>query len=151
MIWDISWLELPKTDVKYREGYAGFIELAFQHSAKNNKMSCPCRDCKNKKWLDKDIAHVHLLTKGMHKDYRLQRWHLHNEPRQLPPPPRNDTDISDEVFHGGAEYRGLLSSLNPVDEGSSIPFEEALVFRSAIIQMVRFVQRLMTFARRFRN
>src|SRR3954471_15510600 len=91
-------------------------------------MRCLCRDCKNKKWLEKDSALVHLLTKGMYQDYaRLERWHLHNEPRELPPSPRNDTDsqgLSDAVFHGGAEYHGLLSSLNPMDEGSSIPMDE---------------------------
>src|SRR5436190_20697011 len=106
MKWDRSWVELPKTDVKYREGRAEFIELAFKHSTKYNKMSCPCRDCKNKKWLEKDSALFHLLTKGLHKDYaRLERWHLHNEPRELPLPPREDTDslgLNDVVFHGGA-------------------------------------------------
>ena len=45
----------------------------------------------------------------------------------FPPPPRNDIDsqgLSDAFFHGGAEYHGLLSSLNPFDEGSSILFDE---------------------------
>ena len=119
---------MPKTDEKYREGCEEFIELAFKHSNRNNKISCPCRDCKNKKWIDKDNTLVHLLTKGMYQVYaRLERWHLHNEPRELPPPPRNDTDsqgLSDAVFHGGAEYHGLLSSLNPMDKGLSIPLGE---------------------------
>src|SRR3954466_7435308 len=130
MKWDRSWVQLPNTDEKYRAGCVELIELAFKHSAKNNKMSCPCRDCKNKKWLEKDSALVHLLTKGWHQDYaRIERWHLHNEPRELPLPPSNDTDSqgrSDAIFQGGAEYHGLLSSLNPIDEaGSSIPIDEA--------------------------
>src|SRR4051812_4669441 len=98
MTWDRSWLQL---DAKYREGYVEFIELVFKHSAKYNKMRCPCRDCKNKKWLEKDSALFHLLTKGLHQDYAyLERWHLHNEPRELPPPPRNGIDsqeLSDVV------------------------------------------------------
>src|SRR4051812_35566451 len=65
----------------------------------------------------------------MAREYaRIDRWHLHNEPRELPPPPSNDTDsqgLSDAIFQGGAEYHGLLISLNPIDEaGSSIPFDE---------------------------
>src|SRR3954465_13303650 len=125
---DRSWLQLPKTDAKYRAGCVEFIELAFKHSGKNNKMSCPCRDCENKKWHEKDSALVHLLTKGMYQDYAcIERWHLHNEPRELPPPPSNDTDsqgLSDAIFHGGAEYHDLLSSINPMDEGSNISMDE---------------------------
>src|SRR2546430_17429709 len=69
MKWDRSWLQLPKTDAKYRAGCVEFIELAFKHSSRNNKISCPCRDCKNKKWHEKDSALVHLLTKGLYQDY----------------------------------------------------------------------------------
>ena len=66
----------------------------------------------------------------MYQDYACyERWHLHNEPRELPPPPpSNDTEsqgLSDAIFQGGAEYYGLLRSLNPINEaGSSISFGE---------------------------
>src|SRR5438270_13554827 len=107
MKWDRSWVQLPKKDEKYRACCVEFIELDFKHSAKNNKMSCPCRDCKNKKWLEKDSALVHLLTKGWHQDYaRIEQWHFYNEPTELPPPPSNDTNsqgFSDVIFQGGAE------------------------------------------------
>ena len=34
--------------------------------------------------LEKDVT-FHLLTKGWYQDYaRLEWWHLHNEPRQIP-------------------------------------------------------------------
>ena len=35
--------------------------MAFGHSVINNKISCPCRDCKNKKMIDKDNVRFHLL------------------------------------------------------------------------------------------
>jgi len=75
--------------------------------------------------LDKDNITFHLLTKGWHQDSaRLQRWHLHNEPRQHPLPNRNDSDDQgpgDDVYYGGIDYHEFLSSLlhNPGDEGSS--------------------------------
>ena len=103
-----------------------FVELAFGHFAINNKISYPCRDCK-KKIFYKDNVIFHLLTKGWYQNYaRLERWHLHNEPRKYPPPNRNDSDDqgpSDGVYYGGVNYHGLVSSLlyNPVDKGSSDP------------------------------
>jgi len=37
--------------------------------------------------LDNNNVTFHLLTKGRYQDYtRLERWHLHNEPRQYSPP-----------------------------------------------------------------
>ena len=70
-------------NVKYINGCEEIIELAFHHSTINNKISCLCRDCKNKKkMLEKDVT-FHLLTKGWYQDYaHLEWWHLHNEPRQ---------------------------------------------------------------------
>ena len=49
---------------------------------------------------------------------------MHNEPRQYPPPNRNDSDDQspgDDVYYGDVDYHGFLSSLlhNMVDEGSS--------------------------------
>lgn len=128
MQWDRSWVHLAKQNDKYIEGCQGFVELAFGHSAINGKINCPCKNCKNNKRLDKDNVLFHLLTKGWHQDYRdLERWFLHNEPRQQPPPDINDSgdqSLGDGVDdYGGVDYHGLLSSLlnNPVGEGSSDP------------------------------
>ena len=55
--------------MKYRNGCEDFVELSFHHSTINNKISCPCRDCKNKKMLEKDNMTFHLLTKGRYQDY----------------------------------------------------------------------------------
>ena len=70
----------------------------------------------------------YLLTKGWHQDYRdLERWILHNEPRQHPPPDRNDSGDQgpgDGVdAYVGVDYHDILSSLlnNSVGEGSSDP------------------------------
>jgi len=48
MKWNKSWVYLEKTNMKYRDKCKEFVELAFDHSAINNKISCPCRDYKNK-------------------------------------------------------------------------------------------------------
>ena len=74
MKWDRSWVHLEKTNVKYRNRCEEFVELAFHHSAINNKISCSCRDYKNKKMLEKDNVMFYLLTKGWYQDYaRLER------------------------------------------------------------------------------
>jgi len=130
MKWDSSWVYLEKTNVKCRNRCEEFLELAFHHSVINNKISCLFRDCKNKKMFDKDNVTFHLLAKGWYQHYaHLERWHLHNEPRQYPPPNRNDSDDQgpgDDVYYGGVYYHGLLNSLlhNPVDEGSSDPTDD---------------------------
>ena len=79
--------------------------------------------------LDKNNVTSYLLTKGWYQDYtRLEWWHLHNEPRQHPPPNRNDSDDQGpgDGVYGGVNYHDLLSSLlhNPVDEGSSDPTDD---------------------------
>jgi len=65
--------------------------------------------------LDKNNVTSYLLTKGWYQDYtRLEWWHLHNEPRQHPPPNRNDSDdlgLGDGVYYGGVNYHGLVSLL----------------------------------------
>jgi len=50
---------------KHRDRCEEFVELAFDHSSMNNKISCPCRDCKTKKILDKDNMTFHLLRGGI--------------------------------------------------------------------------------------
>jgi len=54
---------------------------------------------------------------------------LHNEPRQHPPPNRNDSDDrgpGDDVYYDGVNYHGFLSLFlhNPIDEGSSDPTDD---------------------------
>ena len=54
---------------------------------------------------------------------------MDNEPRQHLSPNRNDSDdqgSADDVYYGGVDYHGFLSSLlhNPVDEGSSDPIDD---------------------------
>ena len=80
--------------------------------------------------LEKDNMMFHLLSKRWYQDYaRLERWHLHNEPRQYPPPKRNDSDDQgpgDGVYYGGVDYHGLPSLLlhSLVDKGSSEPTDD---------------------------
>jgi len=69
---------LEKTNVKYRNGCEEFVEFTFYHLAINNKISCPCRDCKNKKNSWEGQQHVRF-TKGWNQDYvHLERWHCWN-------------------------------------------------------------------------
>jgi hypothetical protein len=38
---------------------------------------CPCRKCKNKKFMHQDVVTMHLLTKGFMEDYLC--WYAHGE------------------------------------------------------------------------
>jgi len=63
----------------YCNGVQGFINFTtsisrnFTHSG----IRCPCRKCKNLKFLHQDIATMHLLTKRFMEDYLC--WYAHGE------------------------------------------------------------------------
>uniref|UniRef100_A0A0E0PYI0 Transposase-associated domain-containing protein n=1 Tax=Oryza rufipogon TaxID=4529 RepID=A0A0E0PYI0_ORYRU len=40
---DKGWMDLPRSTTEYRHGVNNFIEFAFTHSAKGNKILCPCK------------------------------------------------------------------------------------------------------------
>ncbi|CAH9080764.1 unnamed protein product [Cuscuta epithymum] len=61
----------------FKEGVAGFIQSAV-NLYPNGVIACPCRKCKNKKWMTWDIVKQHLFEKGFVEDYYV--WEAHGEP-----------------------------------------------------------------------
>jgi len=63
----------------YCNGVQGFINFATSilRNFTNSDIRCPCRKCKNKKFLHQDVVKMHLLTKGFMKDYLC--WYAHGE------------------------------------------------------------------------
>jgi len=57
-----------------------FRVLLISHIPRNfidNGIRCPCRKCKNLKFLHQDVVTMHLLTKGFMEDYLC--WYAHGE------------------------------------------------------------------------
>jgi hypothetical protein len=63
----------------YCNGVQGFINFATSISRNftDGGIRCPCRKCKNLKFLHQDVVTMHLLTKGFMEDYLC--WYAHGE------------------------------------------------------------------------
>jgi len=63
----------------YCNGVRGFINFAtsIPRNFTDGGIRCPCRKCKNKKFLHQDVVTLHLLTKGFMEDYLC--WYAHGE------------------------------------------------------------------------
>jgi len=57
----------------------GFINFttSIPRNFTDGGIRCPCRKCKNKKFLHSDVVTMHLLTKRFIKDYMC--WYAHGE------------------------------------------------------------------------
>jgi len=53
------------------------ISQSISRNFTNGGIRCPCRKCKNKKFLHQDVVTMHLLTKGFMEDYMC--WYAHRE------------------------------------------------------------------------
>jgi hypothetical protein len=58
----------------------GFINYTLSNLRNINGegIRCPCKRCKNKKFLDRDVVTMHLLQKGFIEKYMC--WYAHEEP-----------------------------------------------------------------------
>jgi len=76
MYWD-SPQGLRRMD--YCNGVQGFINFAtsIPRNFTNGGIRCPCRKCKNLKFLHQDVITMHLLTKELIEDYLY--WYAHGE------------------------------------------------------------------------
>ena len=63
----------------YCNGVQDFINIAtsIPRNFSGGSIRCPCRKCKNKKFLNQDVATMHLLTKRFREDYLF--WYTHEE------------------------------------------------------------------------
>jgi len=63
----------------YCNGVQGFINFAISipMNFTDGGIRCPCRKCKNKKFLHQDVVTMHLLSKGFMEDYLC--WYAHRE------------------------------------------------------------------------
>ncbi|KAJ0765873.1 putative Transposase-associated domain-containing protein [Helianthus annuus] len=69
---DTSWMSLPRaTTTEYENGLDKFLDFIFSTEGKNGQISCPCIDCSNQIWVDREEARTHLQCVGFIKGYRI--------------------------------------------------------------------------------
>jgi len=63
----------------YCNGVQGFINFttSIPRNFTDGGIGCPCRKCKNKKFMHQDVVTIHLLTKGFIEDYLC--WYANGE------------------------------------------------------------------------
>ena len=66
--------------INYCNGVQGFSNYATSNPRNINgdNIKCPCKRCKNKKFLDLDVVTMHLLHKKFMEEYLC--WYAHREP-----------------------------------------------------------------------
>jgi len=80
---DRSWMywDLPQglRKMDYCNRVQGFINFAtsIPRNFTDGGIRCPCRKCKNNKFLHQDVVTMHLLTKRLMEDYLC--WYSHGE------------------------------------------------------------------------
>jgi len=60
---DKTWIKAPLTSESYKIGAQSFITFAKAKAVKG-EIVCPCMKCRNRVWLNMDIAHHHILSRG---------------------------------------------------------------------------------------
>jgi len=80
---DCSWMYRDSPQglrrMDYCNGVQGFINFttSIPRNFTDGGIKCPCRKCKNLKFLHQDVVTMHLLTKGFMEDYLC--WSAHGE------------------------------------------------------------------------
>ncbi|XP_073153431.1 uncharacterized protein [Henckelia pumila] len=75
---DKEWIHLPSRLVpEYEEGVQKFIAQARNYAKTREVILCPCKRCKNKKYMKFDDVYDHLIIKGFDPSYTV--WVFHGE------------------------------------------------------------------------
>ncbi|XP_012845634.1 PREDICTED: uncharacterized protein LOC105965612 [Erythranthe guttata] len=77
---DRSWVLLDDHRLDaFQNGCVEFLDFALKKAAIDDKIRCPCRDCKCRKVGDREFVHKHLLWRGWDKSYGQGQWIMHLE------------------------------------------------------------------------
>jgi hypothetical protein len=74
---DKSWLAEKRSSIRYLYGLHNFINSAFHTVAQGNEILCPCKNCKNCSWGNREDVFEHLFCDGF--DARYKKWTFHGE------------------------------------------------------------------------
>ncbi|XP_042415124.1 uncharacterized protein LOC122004280 [Zingiber officinale] len=75
---DKEWIHLPSRLVpEYEEGVQKFLTQARNYAKTREVILCPCKHCKNKKYMKFDQVYDHLIINGFNPSYTI--WVFHGE------------------------------------------------------------------------
>lgn len=75
---DKTWIDIENRRCpEYVNGVNNFLQFAFAHASRVDKIRCPCYKCCNATFQTRNIVYSHLLLYGMLRDYKW--WFCHGE------------------------------------------------------------------------
>lgn len=128
--------------LKYRNGVEIFLKFARENEMEDNDMlKCPCKRCKDLKWLDIYEVRFYFFSKGMLKGYKM--WKSHGEVVEWkdsqksrrcyhPEPPRVEQPIV------GANYKFYDIMNTGSSNVEEVPNDSAKFFYKVIVKIILF-------------
>ncbi|KAG8380558.1 hypothetical protein BUALT_Bualt06G0028100 [Buddleja alternifolia] len=96
---DKSWMRKPRSTKEYERGLNQFLDTTFDRVSLSGKIYCPCKRCKNVKWINREVAKEHLTVDGFMKGYT--NWIAHGEdssPNQVNFQQNNEFNQLDDMY-----------------------------------------------------
>lgn len=109
---------MPRTALPYAQGLLEFLEFAFAHSAKQNKILCPCKKCTNCSWGNRETVYEHLVCDGFKQGYKL--WIFHGESSYNSARFNANAHEGSQVEHGTEDHDELPEMLRDIGHGYGI-------------------------------
>ncbi|XP_039688739.1 uncharacterized protein [Medicago truncatula] len=99
---DKSWLHEKRSSIRYLYGLHNFLDFAFRTVAEGNEILCPCKNCKNCSWGNREDVFEHLFCDGFDASYK--KWIFHGEGLSS----RKPYDKNHEKYNLHDDLDGLL-------------------------------------------
>ncbi|KAJ1382735.1 Transposase-associated domain [Sesbania bispinosa] len=74
---DKSWMLEPRSSRGYKDGLKQFLDFAFHNAAQGDQILCPCKNCNNCLWGNREEVYDHLICDGFDSGYK--KWIYHGE------------------------------------------------------------------------
>ncbi|KAK9080111.1 hypothetical protein SSX86_001786 [Deinandra increscens subsp. villosa] len=124
---DTSWMSFSRASTEYEKGLDEFLDFIFSTEGVDGQITCPCIKCRNKKWVDREEAKIHLICDGFIKGYRIAP--CNSKTRDTPMLDAEDDmqGLVHDAFHGFGEN---IHDNEPetVHESQSLPNTNAKKF-----------------------
>ena len=74
---DKSWINKSRVDPLFEKGAEEFVKFACDNNPNDTKILCPCKKCRNLKYVFKDDVLDHIIVEGFLQSYT--HWIYHGE------------------------------------------------------------------------